>query len=307
MTPRLRRAAVTALTLVLAPIGVLSMDVSPYWNFDDPAASEAAFRRALVERPGGDDTLVLQTQIARTFGLRSRFAEAHALLDTLEPQLAGAGAEPRVRWLLERGRTFRSSKQPDRARPLFVEAAERANAARLEALEVDALHMIALVETAPQAQLQWNRKALAVAAAATDPAARNWDASLANNIGMSLHDAGRHDEALASFRTALAARERIGNAGRTRVAHRMVAWTLRSLGRHDEALAILRRLEAEYGAAGQPDGYVFEEIGENLLAQRQAEEARPYFARGWRLLSADTSLGRPDDARLARLERLSRQ
>jgi len=282
------------------------MDVSPYWNFDDPAASEAAFRKALVERPSGDDALVLQTQIARTFGLRSRFAEAHALLDTLEPQLAGAGAEPQVRWLLERGRTFRSSKQPDRARPLFVEAAERAHAARLEALEVDALHMIALVETAPQAQLQWNRKALAVAAGAADPVARNWDASLANNIGMSLHDAGRPDEALASFRTALAARERIGNAGRTRVAQWMIAWTLRSLGRHDEALAILRRLEAEYSEAGKPDGHVFEEIGENLLAQRQAEASRPYFARAWQVLSADTSLGRPDDARLARLERLSR-
>ena len=76
------------------------MDVSPYWNFDDPAASEAAFRRALAERPGGDDALTLQTQIARTLSLRSRFAEAHVLLDTIEPQLAGAGAEPRVRWLL---------------------------------------------------------------------------------------------------------------------------------------------------------------------------------------------------------------
>lgn len=282
------------------------MDVSPYWNFDDPAASEAAFRRALAERPGGDDALTLQTQIARTFGLRSRFAEAHALLDAIEPQLAGAGAEPRVRWLLEKGRTFRSSKAPDRARPLFVEAVERAHAARLDALEVDALHMVALVETAPEAQMEWNRKALAVAAASSDPVARNWDASLANNIGMTLHEAGRYEEALASFRTALAARERIGNASRTRVAHWMVAWTLRSLGRHDEALTILRRLEAENDAAGTPDGYVFEEIGENLLAQRQDEAARRYFGQAWRILSADTSLDRPDDAHLARLERLSR-
>lgn len=282
------------------------MDVSPYWNFDDLAASEAAFRKALVDRPSGDDALILQTQLARTFSLRSRFAEAHALLDAIAPQLAGAGAEPRVRWLLERGRTFRSAKEADRARPLFVEAAERAQAAKLDALEVDALHMIALVETAPEAQLQWNRKALAVAAASADPQARNWDASLANNIGMTLHDAGRYEEALASFRTALAARERIGNAGRTRVAHWMIAWTLRSLGRHDEALVILRRLEAENAAAGTPDGYVFEEIAENLLAQRQGEAAKPYFARAWRILSADNSLDRPDDAHLARLERLSR-
>ena len=282
------------------------MDVSRYWNFDDPAASEAAFRQALAERPGADDALSLQTQIARTFSLRSRFAEAHAALDAIEPQLAGAGAEPQVRWLLERGRTFRSSKLSERARPLFAEAAERAHGARLEALEVDALHMIALLETAPEAQLQWNRKALAVAAASADPTARNWDASLANNIGVSLHEAGRYGEALASFQTALAARERIGNAARTRVARWMVAWTLRSLGRHDAALAVLRGLETEYTATGAADGYVFEEIGENLLAQRQGEAAKPYFARAWQLLSADTSLDRPDDPRLARLERLSR-
>ena len=282
------------------------MDVSRYWNFDDPAASEAAFRQALAERPGADDALSLQTQIARTFSLRSRFAEAHAALDAIEPQLAGAGAEPQVRWLLERGRTFRSSKLSERARPLFAEAAERAHGARLEALEVDALHMIALLETAPEAQLQWNRRALAVAAASADPTARNWDASLASNIGVSLHEAGRYDEALASFQSALAARERIGNAARTRVARRMVAWTQRSLGRHDAALAILHGLEAEYAATGGADGYVFEEIGENLLAQRQGDAAKLYFARAWQVLSADTSLDRPDDSHLARLERLSR-
>ena len=282
------------------------MDVSPYWNFNDPAASEAAFRQALSASPGGDDALTLQTQIARTYGLRARFAEAHVLLDAIEPRLATAGAEPRVRYLLERGRTFRSSKAPDRARPLFVEAADRAHEAKLDALEIDALHMIALVETEPEAQMALNRRALAIAAASADPIARNWDASLANNIGISLHDAGRYEEALASFQAALAARERIGKADLIRVARWMIAWTLRSLHRHDEALAILRRLEAENDAAVAPDGYVFEEIAENLLAQQQADAAKSYFAKAWRLFSADTSLDRPDDAHLARLERLSR-
>lgn len=282
------------------------MDVSPYWNFDDPAASEAALRTALDRVRGGDDALTLQTQIARTYGLRSRFDDAHTLLDTIEPQLATAGAEPRVRYLLERGRTWRSSKAAERARPLFIEAAERARAAGLEALEVDALHMVALVEKEPEAQMLWNRKALALALSSADPIARNWDASLANNIGVTLHEAGRYDEALASFQTALAARERIGKAGLIRSAHWMIAWNLRSLHRHDEALAILRRLEAETLAAGEPDGYLFEEIAENLLAKNEADAARPYFAKAWQLFSADTSLDRPDDAHLARLERLSR-
>jgi len=139
-----------------------------------------------------------------------------------------------------------------------------------------------------------------VASRSADPAARNWDASLANNIGMSLHDAGRDDEALASFQTALAARQRIGDVARIREAHWMIAWTLRSLHRHDEAMAILRRLEAE-GA----DGYVYEEIAENLAAEQKLDAARPYFGKAWRLLSAEPSLDRPDDERLARLERLS--
>jgi tetratricopeptide (TPR) repeat protein len=306
LKPRLSFGAACAATLFLLSTEASAMDVSPYWNFSDPAASEAALRKALATVANSDDELSLETQIARTYGLRSRFDAAHALLDRIEPRLASAGAEPRVRYLLERGRTLRSSKAPERARPLFVEAADRARTAGLDALEVDALHMIALVEPGPAEQLQWSRKALAVAAASSEPAARNWDASLANNIGMSLHDAGRYDEALASFETALAARERIGAATRVREARWMIAWALRSLRRHDDALAVLARLEAEYAAAGQPDGYVFEEIGENLLAQKKDEAARPYFAKAWALLSADTSLDRPSDERLARLQRLSR-
>lgn len=86
----------------------------------------------------------------------------------------------------------------------------------------------------------------------------------------------------------------------------MIAWTLRSMQRHDEALAILMRLEREFAADGQPDGFVFEEIAENLLAQGRRDAARPWFAKAHALLSQDRTLERPDDARLARLLALSR-
>jgi hypothetical protein len=81
---------------------------------------------------------------------------------------------------------------------------------------------------------------------------------------------------------------------------------LRSLRRHEEALAILRRLDAENAVSGEPDGFVFEEIAENLLALQKGDAAKPYFAKAWQLLSADTSLDRPSDEHLARLDRLSR-
>ena len=82
----------------------------------------------------------------------------------------------------------------------------------------------------------------------------------------------------------------------------MVAWTLRSLKRHAEALDILRRLQAETQDA--PDGYVFEELAENLLALGRDAEARPHFAKAWELLSQDHSQDRADEARLVRLRRL---
>lgn len=305
---RLACAALLALVgLIFAAPRASAMDVTPLWNFADPAASEQAFRGALAAATNADDVLVLQTQIARTYGLRARFADAHALLDALEPALATAAAEPRVRALLERGRAWRSAKSPERARPLFESAAALAEKAALDALRVDAVHMLALVETDPARRLAWNERALAIALASAEPAARRWEASLANNIGMSLHDAGRHDDALAAFRRALAARERMAaRDDDIRSARWMVAWALRPLGRHDEALAILRALEQETAALGAPDGFVFEEIAENLLAQGHADAARPMFARAFALHSADTSLDRPDAARLSRLQRLSR-
>ena len=281
------------------------MDIKSLWNFADPAASEALFRERLASARG-DDALTLQTQIARSLGLRSRFDDAHALLDTIAPQLAHAGPEPRVRYLLERGRTFRSAKQPERAKPLFEQAVDLASANRLDELAVDAMHMMALVESASAEQMRWNQRALTLAQSSSEPNARSWDASLANNIGMTLHGEGRYDEALASFKAALAARERMGKPADIRVAHWMIAWTLRALKRHDEALVILRRLEREFEAIGETDGYVFEEIAENLLAHGQAAAAKPCFARAHAALSADSSLDRPDAQHLARLLSLSR-
>jgi tetratricopeptide (TPR) repeat protein len=281
------------------------MDIKSLWNFSDPAASEALFRERL-KTSRGDDALSLQTQIARSLGLRSRFDEAHALLDVLEPQLVGAGAEPRVRYLLERGRAYRSAKKPGLAKPLFLQAVELAGSHKLDELAVDAMHMVALVEPAAADQLQWNQRALVLAQASRDANARSWEASLANNIGMTLHTESRYDAALASFKAALAARERSGQAGPIRIAHWMIAWTLRALKRHDEALAILRRLEREFDAIKEADGYVFEEIAENLLVQGQAAQAKPYFARAHQVLSADTSPDRPDAAHLARLLELSK-
>lgn len=201
------------------------------------------------------DRLVQATQEARALGLADRFAEAHALLDTLpvdDPEVA-------VRVVLERGRLLRSSGSPDEARPLFERAVEKARAAGLDVLHVDALHMVALVVPAAQA-LELNHAALAVARASADRAAQDWDASLLNNIGMTHADEQDWDAALASFEDALEARERIGDDARTRVARWMVGWALRNLGHRDAALEVQTSLKADLDALGEVDPYVDEEL-----------------------------------------------
>ena len=119
--------------------------------------------------------------------------------------------------------------------------------------------MEAIVAPAEE-QLARNETALAVARASADESARNWDASILNNIGMVHADAGDFATALATFEEAVAARERIADPARTRVARWMVAWALRNLGRSTEALELQRALKAELTAAGASDLYVDEEL-----------------------------------------------
>ncbi len=278
-------------------------DIRALWDYDRPAESEQRFRAALAAAQG-EFRLELLTQIARTLSLRQRYAEAHQLLDQIEPQLKAAGSAARLRYLLERGRTFRSAGEPDRARPLFVRAWELGEIAGNEDLAIDALHMIAIVDGGEHG-IEWNLKALPLARAAKDPQARRWAASLLNNLGWESRQLGRHQQALQYFRESIVAYEARGEPATVRIARWQVARTLRDLGRHDEALTALYQLEAELAAAELTDGYVFEEIAENLEAQGKSAVARPYFARAYQLLAADSSLARDEPQRLARLNEKS--
>lgn len=101
------------------------MDIKASWEYGDPVGSEARFREALAGA-SSDEELEPLSQIARTYSLRGRFDEAHALLDQVEERLGKAGPEPKVRCLLERGWAFNSAGLADDARPLFTTAWEAA-------------------------------------------------------------------------------------------------------------------------------------------------------------------------------------
>ncbi len=102
---------------------------------------------------------------------------------------------------------------------------------------------------------------------------------LRNNRGVALNQLKRHDEALSEFKLALPLYEAGGNTTYIRIAHWMIAHTLRLLGRLDEARDIQLRLEREFDAAGEPDPYVFEELEAIYKAQGNTERAGHYAAR----------------------------
>ena len=281
------RAALLPAVLA-APFGTaLAIDLQPLWDFSKPEVSEQRFRAALATA-SGDDALILQTQIARTYGLRGDFVRAREILREIEAQPASASAEVRTRHALEYGRTWVSATHPPelltpaaraQARAAFMRAVELSRAARLDGLTVDALHMLAFVETDLEAQLKWNEDALDLVEASAQPAAKAWEASLRNNAGYTLHQLGRDREALVQFERAVELRERGTDGVATRTAWWMVASTLRSLGRANEALEIQLRLERENDAAGTPDPEVFEELEYLFLARGDAVHAARYAQR----------------------------
>ena len=271
------------------------------WDFDKPAVSEERFRVELAKWPAASaEAQEVRTQIARTLGLQRKFPDAHALLDEIERELARLPAHVRIRYLLERGRTFNSSGAPPRAVPLFVEALKLAEADRDEFYAVDAAHMLGIAAPPPE-RLDWNLKALALAEAATDARARGWRASLYNNIGWTYFDDGHPATALGYWEKALAARQATGKATATRVAKWTVARGYRAVGRLDEAEAAQKSLAAELAQAGESDGYVFEELAEIALARRDAKAAQPWAVKAHAALKDDPWLAANEAPRLARL------
>jgi tetratricopeptide (TPR) repeat protein len=283
------------------------LDFDSLWDYDDPAGTEQKFREVLPQAAAAGDSSLhaeLLTQIARAQGLQRQFDAAHATLDTVEAQLDRLNERAKIRYLLERGRVFNSSKQRDKALPLFQGAWDGARVVGEDSYAVDAAHMIAIAEK-PENQLAWNLKALEAAEASNDIRARNWLGALYNNIGWTYHDAGQYVEALATFQKALAWRETQTNQRATQIAKWCVARALRSLGCIDEALKMQTALLAEITEAGVHDGYVNEEIGECLLLLNRTEEAKPHFAAAYAELSKDIWLVENEHARLERLKSLS--
>jgi len=279
-------------------------DFDKLWNYSDPAGTEAQYRAVFDDVQGNADDgylAELETQIARTLGLQQKFDEAHAQLDKTALRPAAGMGRAKVRYLLERGRVFNSSKKKDVAGPLFIEAWNVGQNIGEDGLAVDAAHMMAIVESG-ESSLQWNSAALKLAESSEQPAARKWRKSLLNNIGWTYFSAGNYPQALTHFERCRDCSIEMGDTESERIANWSIAKTLRLLGRVDEALAIQKQIET---ILPEPGGFNCEELGECYLALGSESEAARYFGVAYDLLSQDIWLSRDEPMRLERMRQLS--
>jgi tetratricopeptide (TPR) repeat protein len=281
------------------------LDFDSLWDYSDPRQTETRFREILLQIPENNSAyLELLTQIARSQGLQQKFDRAHQTLDQVERRLGNYASRAKVRYQLERGRVFNSAGHPEEARPFFEQALDMARNLSEDFYAVDALHMLAVIAP-PASSLDLNLLAIQLAESSEQEKARGWLGSLYNNAGWSYHNMGDYASALKIFQKAEAIRKSKGRANELRIAQWCVARTLRSLQRVEEALYKQMALKAEFEAAGESDGYVFEELGECLLALDRAQEAQPYFTKAYEILSQDTWLAEKEPDRIARLKELA--
>lgn len=279
-------------------------DFDSLWDYSHPDQTETKFLELMPQFPEDDPArLELLTQIARTQGLQREFNDAHLTLDQVENQLSIESSRARVRYLLERGRVFNSSKHPEEARPFFEQALTMAQELKEDFYAVDAAHMLAIVAD-PASSLSWNLRAIQMAESSADEKARGWLGSLYNNTGWSYHDMGDFESALRIFEKAESYFGEVRREDRLRIAKWTVARCLRSMSRIDEALSKQMALKAEFDEIGGSDGYVDEEIGECLLLLKRESEAKPYFAKAYELLSQDEWMMANEHDRMKRMKEL---
>ncbi|HZV12586.1 MAG TPA: tetratricopeptide repeat protein, partial [Candidatus Kapabacteria bacterium] len=281
-------------------------DFDKLWDYSHPDVTEQKFRDVLSRTQKDADLAYytqLLTQLARTLGLQRKFTEAHAVLDEVQPLVHDVFNDKldvsRVRYLLERGRTYNSSGEKEKAKPLFTEAWNLAKTVRADSHAVDAAHMIAITET-PDEALKWNERAIEYAEQSESPLAKNWLGSLYNNLGWTYHDKGEYAKALNCFERDLAWFNERDKEKEAFIAKWAIARVHRSLGNAQEAFDRQQDLLKEIAEKKiEQDGYVFEELGENaLLLKKPEEETRNYFRQAYEMLSQDKSLGAPEAARL---------
>lgn len=286
----------------------INTEFDQLWNYSDPLMTRSKFQEHLAVHSRRDEDYILQlkTQMARTYSLRSEFVEAHELLNEVENKLGKDTPIANVRYLLERGRTYNSAGQKEKAKNFFAKAYEASSLLGADPYTIDAIHMIAIVEKNFDDKLRWTEKGIEIAQASKDEKTRLWVGIFFNNLGWDLFEAKRYREALEKFEKCRMFYKSTGHKKRENIARWSVAKTYRFLGQVDESLKIQESLLLE-NKGEDKSGYTYEELAELYLLKGATRKAKDFFSKAYNILSKDDWLQKNELSRLDRLKKLSLQ
>ena len=284
----------------------ISVDFNKMWNYSDPVGTREKFKDLLVnsEDKNLDYLLQLKTQIARTHSLKAEFKEAHSILNEVEENLSGETIVAKVRYFLERGRTYNSANEKEKAKILFVSAFDLSNEFKLDNYTIDAAHMVAIAESDLDNKVLWSEKGIEIAQKSSNDQVKRWIGVFYNNTGWDLFESNRYDEALEKFIYCRAFHKDMSNKKNEDIARWSIAKTYRYLGKLEDSLKIQEDLLAESNGKDE-SGYTYEELAELYFLMGQKDMAKSYFSRAYDILSKDVWLQKNESARLERMNNLS--
>ena len=137
------------------------------------------------------------------------------------------------------------------------------------------MHMYAFVDRTPENEIKWVDRALAVVQASTQPTPSSGKRRCATTAVMRCTSSAATKRRLLNSSVCAGSARTPGQVCGIRIAHWMIAMTLRHMGRLYAALEIQRRLEREWDADGEPDPYVFEELEKIYRARGDTARADP--------------------------------
>jgi tetratricopeptide (TPR) repeat protein len=243
--------------------------IASMWDFNDVESTRERFLRCSKREDVQLDAgyaAELQTQIARTYSLQGNYTEAHRILDAVTLMSGYTLPAAKVRYLLERGRTYRSSGEATRSLPYFGEAEALATDHELWRLAIDAVHMTAIAEHKAEDRIAHNLRGLKLVD--EHPEQHGWKHALLNNLGEDYLSAHRYADAIATFSLLIDyQREHYGEADIYTI--KDIAKAQRLNGNPEFSRQAMRDALATLNAKGLDDMWIREELE---LAERSIQE-----------------------------------
>lgn len=278
------------------------------WDYSDPVASEKNFYNEIYHQGKNAFTIwELQTQVASALRLQKKFDDSRKVLNSIQAAIEFA---PNTKektivgalYNLEMGRLLLDIGKTEAAYRYFGFALMMSIITSIDKLMIDAVEMLATAAFTDQT-INAYLKQIERLTDSVNSADKMLMASYALIVGLKFLAHFENQRAIEQFMHARDIFSKCNKAELTRFVRLNICKVQRFLGQHKTALLELRIQEQLLKKENRVDGYVLEEIAENLLALGH-DSAQIYFSKAFQDLEIRTLLNYREPTRLARLHAL---